>query len=158
MILRLAESDLPLALDFRYRMMVDAGGDHLLATDWRELTQELYTKGYRDGSCAHFGWQEDGRIVATAGALIRADFPSFTFKARRYGWIMDVYVMPEYRRRGLATRLTQHTLDWLRENGVVVIRLNASEEAKKAGLYERLGFTFSNEMRMRFDQPSPPKP
>jgi len=158
MILRLAESDLPLALDFRYRMMVDAGGDHLLAADWRELTEELYTKGYRDGSCAHFGWQEDGHIVATAGALIRADFPSFTFKARRYGWIMDVYVMPEYRRRGFATRLTQHTLGWLRDNGVVVIRLNASEEAKKAGLYERLGFTFSNEMRMRLDQPSPPKP
>jgi len=88
-----------------------------------------------------FGWQENGAVVATAGALIRTDFPFFTLKARRYGWIMDVYVLPEYRRRGFARQLTRHAIDWLREKGVVVVQLTASEEAKKAGLYEPLGFT-----------------
>jgi len=158
MIIRLGESDLPLTLDFRHRMMVEAGGGHLLADDWRELTQNLYAQGYGDDSCAHFGWQENNHIVATAGALIRADFPFFTFKARRYGWIMDVYVLPEYRRRGLARQLTQHSLNWLREKGITVARLSASEEAKKAGLYERLGFCCTNEMRMRLDETNPTNP
>jgi GNAT superfamily N-acetyltransferase len=160
MIIRLGESDLSQALDFRHRMTVDAGGDPLLAADWRELTQGYYAQGYRNDTCAHFAWQEDGRIVATAGALIRDDFPSFTFKARRYGWVMDVYVIPEYRRRGLARRLTGHALAWLREKGIVVIRLSASDEARKAGLYEQLGFSPSNEMRLRFEEaaPSAPRP
>jgi len=152
MIIRLGEDAVPLVLDFRYRMMVEAGGIHSLADDWRELTQGYYTRGYREDSCAHFGWQEQGRIVATAGATIRNDFPSFTTKARCYGWIMDVYVLPEYRRRGLARQLTRHTLDWLRRKGITLIKLTASEEAKKARLYEQLGFTFTNEMRVKFDE------
>ena len=155
MIIQLEESDLPLVLDYRHRMMVEAGGSHLLADDWRELTQAYYTKGYGAGSCAHFGWQEGGRIVATAGAVIRDDFPFFTFKTRQFGWIMDVYVLPEYRRRGLASRLTQHTIEWLRGKGIVVVRLSASNEAKQAGLYQRMGFHLSNDMRMRLDEDAP---
>jgi GNAT superfamily N-acetyltransferase len=155
MIIKLGECDLPLVLDYRHRMMVEAGGDHLLADDWREVTHDHYSQGYRNGSCVHFGWREEGCIVATTGALIRDDFPFFSFKARRYGWIMDVYVLPEYRRRGLASSLTQRTIDWLRSKGIVVARLTASDEARRTGLYERMGFSFTNEMRLRLDEASP---
>lgn len=154
MILQLDENALPLVLDFRHRMMVEAGSSHQLADDWRELTHQLYAQGYRAGSCAHFGWRDEGRIVATAGVMIRDNFPFFTFKDRRYGWIMDVYVLPEYRRRGIARLLTQHTLCWLREHGVPVARLIASDEARKAGLYEHMGFSFTNEMRLRLSEPA----
>ena len=47
------------------------------------------------------------------------------------------------------------TLPWLRGKGVVFARLVASEQAKQAGLYEKLGFSFSNEMRLRLDAPAP---
>ena len=153
MIKQLQESDLELVLDFRLRMMTDAGGAHLLADDWRSLTRELYAAGYGDGTCAHFGWIEKRAIVATAGVMIRDDFPYFTFKARRYGWIMDVYVIPEYRRRGIAKRLTEHTLAWLRAREVVVARLIASDEARQTGLYERIGFEYGNDMKMRLETP-----
>ncbi|MBK9990369.1 MAG: GNAT family N-acetyltransferase [Verrucomicrobia bacterium] len=154
MITQLDETAIPLALDFRLRMMTEAGVTPLLADDWRELTRNLYIEGYHNGSIAHFGWLEDGRIVATAGVMIRDDFPFFTFKARRYGWIMDVYVLPEYRRRGYARLLTEHTLTWLREKGVPLARLSASAQAKQAGLYERMGFTTTNEMRLWLDEPT----
>lgn len=155
MITPLTEAEIPVALDFRHRMMTEAGMTSLLAEDWRELTQALYIRGYRDGSIAHFGWREDGRIVATCGVMIRDDFPFFTFKVRRYGWIMDVCVLPEYRQRGIARKLTEHTLAWLREKGVAFARLSASEQAKQAGLYEKLGFTFASEMRLRLDAELP---
>jgi len=139
--------------------MVEAGGSHLLADDWRELTRAHYVQGYRNGSCVHFGWREKGCIVATAGTLIRDDFPFFTLKTRQYGWIMDVYVLPEYRRRGLASSLTLHTIEWLRSKNIVMARLSASDEAKQAGLYQRMGFHFSNDMRMRLDENArPPAP
>ncbi len=126
----------------------------LLAGDWRELTHALYAEGYRTGSIAHFGWRENGAIVATAGVMIRDDFPAYTFKSRRYGWIMDVYVLPEHRQHGHARRLTQETLTWLRAKGVVFARLVASEQAKQARLYEKLGFTFANEMRLNLAPPA----
>jgi ribosomal protein S18 acetylase RimI-like enzyme len=67
---------------------------------------------------------------------------------------MDVYVLPEHRRRGHARRLTEATLAWLRAKGVVFARLVASEQARQARLYEKLGFTFANEMRLRLDSPA----
>jgi GNAT superfamily N-acetyltransferase len=147
-ITQLTEDELPVALDFRYRMMEECGMAPLLADDWRELTHVLYVEGYRAGTIAHFGWREEGRIVATVGVMIRDDFPVNTLKPRRYGWIMDVYVLPEHRRRGYARRPVAETLTWLRANGVVFTRLHASEQAKQARLYEKLGFTFANEMRL----------
>ena len=153
-ICQLAEDDLPLALDFRYRMMAECGMVPLLADDWRELTHALYAEGYRNGTIAHFGWREEGEIVATAGVMIRDDFPANTLKPRRYGWIMDVYVLPEHRRHGHARRLTEATLAWLRAKGVVFARLVASEQAKQARLYEKLGFTFANEMRLHLADPA----
>lgn len=153
-IARLTEAELPVALDFRYRMMEECGMAPLLADDWRELTHALYTEGYRADTIAHFGWREEGAIVATAGVMIRDDFPANTLKPRRYGWIMDVYVLPEHRKRGHARRLTTETLAWLRGKGVVFARLVASEQAKQAGLYEKLGFTFANEMRLNLAAPA----
>lgn len=151
---RLTEAELPVALDFRYRMMEECGMAPLLADDWRELTHALYAEGYRADTIAHFGWRQDGAIVATAGVMIRDDFPANTLKPRRYGWIMDVYVLPEHRKRGHARRLTEATLAWLRGKGVVFARLVASEQAKQAGLYEKLGFTFANEMRLNLAAPA----
>ena len=67
MITRLDDAALPLVLDFRHRMLVEAGGSHLLADDWQELTRDYYAEGYGTDTCAHFGWQEDGRIVHRRG-------------------------------------------------------------------------------------------
>ena len=66
---------------------------------------------------------------------------------------MDVYVLPEHRRRGHAKRVVEETLVWLRAKGVVFARLVASEQAKQARLYEKLGFTFANEMRLNLVAP-----
>lgn len=148
---RLAEAELPVALAFRYRMLVECGGAPLLADDWRELTRSLYGEGYRADTVAHFGWRVEGRIVATAGAMVRDDFPACTFRARRYGRVMDVYVLPEHRRCGHARRLVAETLAWLRGKGVTFVRLGASEQAKQIRLYEKLGFAPSNEMRLNLE-------
>lgn len=154
MIITLKETDLPLVLDCRHAMMSESGMTALLAGDWRELTSEYYARCYRDGSCVHFGWQEDGQVVAIAGALIRSDFPHFTFKRKLYGWVMDVYVKPEYRRRGLARRLTRYVLDWLRMKDVTFVKLYASQQARAAKLYEPFGFTPTGEMMARLEPPA----
>ncbi len=149
MIITLDKAALPLVLDYRFNMMAEAGMSGLLAPDWRDLTAILYERGQDDGTCVHFGWCEDARIVAVAGALVRTDFPANTFKDRRFGWIMDVYVLPDFRRRGIARHLTAQTLDWLREKGVTYVKLYASAQAKNAKLYERFGFTPTSEMAMQ---------
>jgi GNAT superfamily N-acetyltransferase len=62
------------------------------------------------------------------------------------GWIIGVYVVPNYRRRGIARALTDAALSWLRRTECVNAKLHASPYGR--GIYEALGFTLSNEMKL----------
>lgn len=73
------------------------------------------------------------------------------FEPSRYGFIGDVYTEPMYRKRGLASRLNRHALDWLRRQGVVAVRLLASEAGRP--LYEKLGFKRTEEMVLHLENP-----
>jgi GNAT superfamily N-acetyltransferase len=58
--------------------------------------------------------------------------------ARPVGVIGNVVVRADYRRRGLAKLLMRATLDWLREQGVQSVLLDATEDGRP--LYASLGF------------------
>lgn len=144
----LGEDQLHEVLDFRFRMMEEAGMSPVLDADWRRTNHAFYAEQFALGLCLHHGAFVQGRLVATAGALVRTGFPYNTFKVPAGGWIMDVYVLPEYRGRGLARRLTQACIDWLGTHSHTDIRLVASRQARQLGLYEKLGFSYTNEMRL----------
>lgn len=144
----LGEDNLEQILDYRFRMMDECGMAPLLNDNWRELTHTHYAELFFKSLCLHHGAFVEGRLVGTAGALIRTAWPANTLKVPCSGWIMDVYVEPEYRGRGLARRLTRAAVDWLRRAAVQDIRLTASAQAKSIGLYEPLGFQYTNEMRL----------
>lgn len=63
-----------------------------------------------------------------------------------HAYIYNVYTEDEYRRRGLARRLMQHTIEDCTQRGIGVIGLHASIFGR--ALYEELGFTPTNEMRL----------
>ena len=61
--------------------------------------------------------------------------------------ILNVYVEPDRRRRGVAEALMRAVLDELARRGIRRIVLHASDDGRR--LYERLGFVPTNEMRLR---------
>jgi predicted GNAT family acetyltransferase len=64
-----------------------------------------------------------------------------------------VYVVPEQRRRGLATALTRAALDYLRGIGCTHALLHASPSGRP--VYTGLGFQPTNELRLEL-LPLPP--
>jgi len=59
---------------------------------------------------------------------------------------MGMYVLPEWRRRGLARALMKSVISCAAEKGAPLITLHASDEGRI--LYEKLGFTPAPEMRL----------
>jgi ribosomal protein S18 acetylase RimI-like enzyme len=59
--------------------------------------------------------------------------------------VLNVYVEPEWRRRGVGEALMQSVLAALAERKVRRVVLHASHQGRR--LYQRLGFVASNEMR-----------
>jgi len=60
--------------------------------------------------------------------------------------VLNVYVEPAWRRRGVADALMRAALQTLTERGIRRIVLHASADGRR--LYERLGFMPTNEMRL----------
>jgi ribosomal protein S18 acetylase RimI-like enzyme len=58
--------------------------------------------------------------------------------------VLNVYVEPEWRRRGVGEALMRSVLDALVERGIGRVVLHASPDGRR--LYERLGFVPTNEM------------
>lgn len=106
----------------------------------------------------YIGWlaspaDSSGKIIAGAGAKLRrvSPHPSTGPNGERgiaeglHATIINVYTEPEWRRRGVATLLMQHIIDWSNRERLDRLVLHASEDGR--ALYEKLGFVLTNEMK-----------
>ena len=90
---------------------------------------------------------EEGGRIAASGALKFTDWlPRPDGSRRGLVYVHSVYTEPAYRRQGLARHLLSAMIDYCRDNGWPRVSLHASEMGR--GLYEDLGFTPTNEMRL----------
>jgi GNAT superfamily N-acetyltransferase len=99
----------------------DAAGWNQTVTDWRNLL------ALAPDGC--FGIDCDGELRATTTAVCFG---------QELAWIGMVLTQHEYQRRGLARRLMEHALAYLRNRAVGWIKLDATESG--VPLYESLGF------------------
>ncbi len=90
-------------------------------SDWRRLLR-LEPRG-----C--FAVDLDNRPVATT---------TTTTYGTDLAWVGMVLVDPEYRRRGIATRLLRAALDYLNAQGIAAVKLDATPAGQP--VYEALGF------------------
>lgn len=90
-----------------------------------------------------------GEAVASGGVVVDEHPPGPNNPSGRTAYIMNMYTLPAYRRRGLARRILLEILAWARAAGLTRAALHASEQARP--LYYGLGFRPSNEMRASLD-------
>jgi GNAT superfamily N-acetyltransferase len=93
------------------------------------------------------GWviSDGNRAIASAGLLVLDWAPHYLDPAgEKRGYVLNVFVEPEYRKRGLAMTLMTECMDDARLRGIRVVALHASQKGQP--VYEKLGFTMSNEM------------
>jgi GNAT superfamily N-acetyltransferase len=112
-----------------------------------EATAPWLQKALADGS--YRGWlAEDaqGRVVGGGGVLVSSWPAGPRDPCTLRAVIINVYVEPEFRRRGLARRLMLLMIQWLREQGFRSVALHASASGRP--LYQTLGFLPTNEMRL----------
>lgn len=83
--------------------------------------------------------EESGQYVGCAYTLIKPGGPDFG--PEKIGYLCDVFVVPEYRRHGLARRFLSLSQDWLRRRGIHTIEASWAVGCLEArGTWPGLGF------------------
>lgn len=82
---------------------------------------------------------EDGdEIVGCIMAVLPKD--NLIYAARPRGRVSDIYVKPDYRKKGIATELVNRALEFLKSKGAVAVEVNAPKGAKGlVELWEKAG-------------------
>ena len=113
----LGEADLPAAMRLK-----EAAGWNQTEADWLRLLR-LEPRGCFAATA------EGGRLVGTA---------TTTSYGRELAWIGMVLVDPEFRRRGIASRLMSAALEYLDGEGIAAVKLDATPDGRT--VYKKLGF------------------
>jgi ribosomal protein S18 acetylase RimI-like enzyme len=148
-------ADIPLLAHHRAAMFRDMGR---LASHHHEALERATDSYLRDAlpRGEYLAWVAEDKgqrpaVIGGAGVQLRPilprpgaddDHPELGPEAI----ILNVYVEPHWRRRGIAETLMRTVLDALAVRGVRRIVLHASDDGRR--VYERLGFVPTNEMRL----------
>jgi ribosomal protein S18 acetylase RimI-like enzyme len=151
----LGPADLDLICYHRLAMFRSAGWPEPVVAELAGPFRAWLEPRLADGR--YFGWaiEAEGQPIAGIG-MIEIDWPPHPrhpAEARR-GYILNVYVEPEWRRRGLARRLMERAREEGQRRGIAYMVLHAAEAGRP--LYEQLGWTATNEMGLALDPPPEP--
>ena len=98
-------------------------------------------------ACKYVGWivEEDGQPVASAG-FFELEWPPHPFDptGEGRGYLLNFWVEPSHRRKGLAKELVKLAVAESRRRGFTVTTLHASDAGRL--VYETLGFRRTSEM------------
>ena len=93
---------------------------------------------------------QEGTIVAGGCVWVKEAHPSPRSISATAPYLMSMYTAPSFRGKGIATMIVKEAMKWCKEIGFSSLTLHASDMGK--GVYDRLGFQRTTEMRIRFKQ------
>ena len=144
MIIKADKSDLVEIVDLILQMYKEGGYDKFLRDDAAAYMLQTYRDMYEQRKAQHFLIKSQSKIVSLAGAFIMSDMLSSFRKTPYFGFITNVYTIPEHRNKGYATLLTEQAISWLRENDIRDIKLVSTKNSRN--IYVKMGFQPTDEM------------
>ena len=111
---------------------------------YRQWTRRRMKSGKLVGFLAE---TRDGRVVSGGCVWLQEIQPMPGRPDRVQPYLLSMYTEPEFRGRGLATRIVREAIRWSKARGYFRLSLHASDFGR--AIYQRQGFKRSWEMRVR---------
>jgi GNAT superfamily N-acetyltransferase len=148
----LTAADIDLVCHHRESMFRDAGrAEEIIARVSGPFRAWLEPR-LADGR--YFGWalEHEGRAVGGLG-MMEIDWPPHPSHPEmdRRGYVLNVYVEPDFRGQGLAKKLMAAATEEGKRRGLQFMILHATAQGRP--LYEKLGWEDTSEMALTIRQP-----
>ncbi len=149
---RATEKDIDKLVELRIEFLYEAENISK-DTPFEELRNSLYDFFQRNMKSEHFiSWiaVQEEKIIATSGLVFYGIPPLFENISGREAYLMNMYTIPSFRRKGIGTELLKKLIEEVRKRSIRKVRLITSEYGKQ--LYEKNGFKYNeNEMYFLLD-------
>ncbi|WP_246580561.1 GNAT family N-acetyltransferase [Deinococcus aestuarii] len=130
----------------RDAMFLDMGSGAERVAQAHAASLGWFRAALADGSFSGVLAEQGGQVVGGAGVIWQSLPLSPRSLPVTRAYLLNVYVRPFARGQGLARRMLQQLLAECARRGVETVSLHASEAGRP--VYDRLGFTPTNEMRL----------
>ena len=103
--------------------------------DWREVQAEAVAAACRDDTMRTWVALEDGAVAGFAASRLHRD--------DRLGEVYMIAVDPEFQRRGIASALTDKSVEWFKDEGMSIAMVETGGDpghAPARAAYESAGF------------------
>jgi GNAT superfamily N-acetyltransferase len=151
--------DVDAMVAFRVRMFREMGwSDESRFDTFIPAATAHLREGFSADTCNGFVAEQidaegERRLVATVALVWLQAAPTVRNVEGRVAYVLGMYVVPEWRRRGIARVLMDATIACATEKCAPLLTLHASDEGRL--LYEQLGFVSAPEMRLFTDHAAP---
>jgi GNAT superfamily N-acetyltransferase len=144
---RATSGDIEILMELRLAFLAELSNADPTDVALRTAISKYFADSMSAGDFTGFLAQADDRIVSVGGLIYDQHAPSNRNPTGREGYIMNMYTVPEFRRRGIGSRILEMLVEEARQNRCGKIALHAVPGAK--GIYEKFGFApVDTEMRL----------
>lgn len=141
--------DIAEIIDMRLKFVLELSGvqpEQKIQT-LRENMTSYFQKAIRENSCHTFLAYVDGTI-AGIGSVCYRDMPgNFNNITGKWGYIMNMYTLPAYRKRGICNTLLNHLVQEGKKDGITAFELHATKEGEQ--VYKKTNFRLHPEPSYR---------
>ncbi len=142
--------DIEVLVDFRVRFLNELyqHPDDDETAIIRKSLREYFSMAIPLGDFIAWFAEYDGEVIATSGMVVwRVPARYHGVESGRLGYILNMYTVPEARRKGICSRLLEKLIDEAKSLGLTYVHLHASEDG--VNIYRKAGFVEPDQIELR---------
>jgi GNAT superfamily N-acetyltransferase len=132
----------------RARFLAEVSGSDPSAPELLLALRRYFQAAIPAGNFIGFVALVGGEVVATGGLVFHTHPPTAKNLAGREAYILDMYTLPAWRKRGIASRLLEKLVEHAHAAGHPRVSLHSTPQARP--IYQALGFEETDD-EMRLD-------
>lgn len=122
---KLAELDLDIFMEMRMLQLQEEGAEATF--DLKPNLQDYYIRHLKDKTFVSWLAVDEGKIVGTSGMSFVEKPPYYSCPSGKIGLLSSMYVVKEYRRKGIARSLLDKVVKEAKDYGCAMVQITASD-------------------------------
>lgn len=142
-------NDSSILVEYRILFAIELSGEQNQEAI-QELSKQMtnyFSKATADNTCISFIAKCDGVVAGIGSVLLRETPANFKNPTGKWGYIMNMYTIPTFRRKGICKSILALLVEEGKKYGITAFELHATSEGEF--VYKQNGFEIHNEPTYR---------